>query len=95
MDTKQKVEEYIDKKINNMTLDLKPKPVLQELIDDLENKICKLTTELAMMEGKPKYGARYLVYGLEKQIDILEEVLERVEAQQELIDLKQNSISLN
>ena len=78
-----------------MTLDLKPKPVLQELIDDLENKICKLTTELAMMEGKPKYGARYLVYGLEKQIDILEEVLARVEAQQELIDLKQNSINLN
>ena len=39
--------------------------------------------------------ARYLVYGLEKQIDILEEVLERVEAQQELLDLKQNSISLN
>jgi hypothetical protein len=78
-----------------MTLDLTPAPVLQELIDDLETKICNLTTELAMMEGKPKYGARYLVYGLEKQIDILEEVLERVEAQQELLDLKQNSISLN
>ena len=79
-----------------MTLDLTPAPVLQELIDDLETKICNLTTELAMMEGiQAKYGARYLVYGLEKQIDILEEVLERVEAQQELIDLKQNSISLN
>ena len=75
---------------------LKPTPVLQELIDDLETKICKLTTELAMMEGtKAKYGARYLVYGLEKQIVVLEEVLERIEAQQELIDLKQNSISLN
>jgi len=74
---------------------LKPVPVLQELIDDLENKICKLTVELATMEGKPKYGARYLVYGIEKQIDILEDVLKRVEAQQELIDLKQNSISLN
>ena len=35
------------------------------------------------------------VYGIEKQIDILEDVLKRVEAQQELIDLKQNSISLN
>tara|TARA_R100000734_G_C3258598_1_gene57960 strand:- start:143 stop:379 length:237 start_codon:yes stop_codon:yes gene_type:complete len=74
---------------------LKSAPILQELIDDLENKICKLTTELARMEGKPKYGARYLIYGLEKQIDVLEEVLKRVEAQQELIDLKQNSISLN
>ena len=79
-----------------MTLDLTPAPVLQELIDDLETKICNLTTELSMMEGeKAKYGARYLVYGLEKQLDILEEVLKRVEAQQELIDLKQNSISLN
>ena len=75
---------------------LKPTPVLQELIDDLETKICKLTTELAMMEGtKAKYGARYLVYGLEKQIDVLEEVLKRVEAQQELINKKTNSISLN
>ena len=78
-----------------MATEFKTTPILQELIDDLETKICKLTTELAMMEGKPKYGARYLVYGLEKQIDVLEEVLKRVEAQQELIDLKQNSISLN
>ena len=79
-----------------MATEFKTTPILQELIDDLETKICKLTTELAMMEGtKAKYGARYLVYGLEKQIDVLEEVLKRVEAQQELIDLKQNSISLN
>ena len=35
------------------------------------------------------------VAGIEKQINILEDVLKRVEAQQELIDLKQNSISLN
>ena len=72
---------------------LKPVPVLQELIDDLENKICKLTVELAMLEGD--IAPRYQVYGLEKQIDLLEEVLERVEAQQELLDLKQNSINLN
>ena len=76
-----------------MTLDLTPAPVLQELIDDLETKICKLTTELAMLEGE--VVPRYLVYGIEKQIDVLEEVLERVEAQQELLDLKQNSINLN
>ena len=76
-----------------MTIDLTPAPVLQELIDDLETKICKLTVELAMMEGEN--GPRYLVYAIEKQIDILESVLERVGAQQELIDLKQNSISLN
>ena len=76
-----------------MTIEFKTIPVLQELIDDLETKICKLTVELAMMEGEN--GPRYLVYAIEKQIDLLEEVQERVEAQQELIDLKQNSISLN
>ena len=76
-----------------MTLDLTPAPVLQELIDDLETKICRLTTELAMLHSEN--GPRYLTYATEKQLDVLEEVLERVEAQQELIDLKQNSISLN
>ena len=76
-----------------MTLDLTPAPVLQELIDDLETKICKLTTELAISHSEN--APRYLTFGIEKQIDVLEEVLERVEAQQELIDLKQNSISLN
>ena len=76
-----------------MTLDLTPAPVLQELIDDLETKICNLTTELAMLESEN--GPRYLVYGLEKQLDILESVLERVDSQQELMNLKQNSISLN
>ena len=92
-----KIKKDINKqKKDYMATEFKTTPILQELIDDLETKICKLTTELAMMEGtKTKYGARYLVYGLEQQIDVLEEVLKRVEAQQELIDLKQNSISLN
>ncbi len=76
-----------------MATEFKTIPILQELIDDLETKICKLTTELAMLHSEN--GPRYLTFGIEKQIDVLEEVLERVEAQQELIDLKQNSISLN
>ncbi len=76
-----------------MHIDLKPAPVLQELIDDLETKICRLTTELAMLEGE--VAPRYLVHGIEKQLDILEAVLERVDSQQELMNLKQNSISLN
>ncbi len=76
-----------------MTLDLTPAPVLQELIDDLETKICRLTTELAIAHSEN--APRYLTYAIEKQLDMLEEVLERVEAQQELIDLKTNSISLN
>ena len=76
-----------------MTLDLTPAPVLQELIDDLENKICKLTTELAMAHSEN--APRYLTHGIEKQLDILEAVLERVDSQQELMNVKQNSISLN
>ena len=76
-----------------MTIDLKPAPVLQELIDDLETKICRLTTELAISHSEN--APRYLTYAIEKQLDILESVLERVEAQQELMDLKQNSINLN
>ena len=74
-----------------MTLDLTPAPVLQELIDDLESKICNLTVELTMLEGE--VAPRYLVHGIEKQIDVLEEALEQVEAQQELIN--KNNISLN
>ena len=76
-----------------MTIDLTPAPVLQELIDDLETKICRLTTELAISHSEN--APRYLTYAIEKQLDMLEEVLERVEAQQELINLKTNSISLN
>ena len=45
-----------------MTIDLKPAPVLQELIDDLETKICKLTTELAMLHSEN--GPRYLTYAI-------------------------------
>jgi uncharacterized small protein (DUF1192 family) len=60
-------------------------------IDYLENRICELTTELAMLEGE--VAPRYLVHGIEKQIDVLEEALEQVEAQQELIN--KNNISLN
>ena len=76
-----------------MHIDLKPAPVLQELIDDLETKICRLTTELAISHSEN--APRYLTYAIEKQLDVLEEVLERIEAQQELMDLKQNSINLN
>jgi len=76
-----------------MHIDLKTAPVLQELISDLETELSNKITELAMIEGE--IAPRYIVHGLEKEIEMIESVLERVEAQQELIDLKQNSISLN
>ena len=53
----------------------------------------KLTTELAMAHSEN--APRYLTYAIEKQLDILEAVLERVDSQQELMNLKQNSINLN
>ena len=76
-----------------MTIDLKPAPVLQELISDLENQINNKIEkyEQVVWEGAP----RYICYGLEMEVKTLNEVLERIKAQQELIDLKQNSISLN
>ena len=55
-----------------MTIDLTPTPVLQELIRDLDNRICKYTRELAMLEGK--VSPRYLVYATEQKIDLLEGV---------------------
>ena len=76
-----------------MKLNLTPPPALQELCDDLENQICNKTLELAMIEAEN--APRYLTYAIEKQLDILEAVLERVDSQQELMNLKQNSINLN
>jgi hypothetical protein len=78
-----------------MHIDLKTAPVLQELISDLETELSNKINEfeLAMIEGE--IAPRYIIHGLEKEIEMIESVLERVEAQQELIDLKQNSISLN
>ena len=78
-----------------MHIDLKTAPVLQELISDLETELSNKINEfeLAMIEGE--IAPRYIVYGLEKEIEMIESVLERVEAQQELIDFTQNSISLN
>ena len=76
-----------------MHIDLKTAPVLQELISDLETELSNKINELAMIEDE--IAPRYIIHGLEKEIEMIESVLERVEAQQELIDLKQNSISLN
>ena len=76
-----------------MKLNLTPPPALQELCDDLENQICNKTLELAMIEAEN--APRYLCYGLEMEIKTLNEVLVRVEAQQDLINQKAQLIHLN
>ena len=75
-----------------MKLDLTPAPVLGELIEDLENK---LNAHKSVLTDCSEYASAEYVDGLVKDIELLEEVLGRVVAQQELIDLKTNSINLN
>ena len=72
-------------KYNNVKIDLKPLPVLQELIEDLTNKMLNLKQVLA---GCGPYANRELEEGLKNDIKLLDEVIERCYAQQELINMK-------
>ena len=73
----------------NVNIDLKPTPVLQELIEDLTNKMLNLKQVLA---GCGPYANRELEEGLKNDIKLLDEVIERCYAQQELIDLRNEQI---
>tara|TARA_B100000902_G_scaffold369057_1_gene392924 strand:- start:131 stop:376 length:246 start_codon:yes stop_codon:yes gene_type:complete len=74
----------------NVDIDLKPRPVLQELIEDLTNKMLaqkKVLDDLEYM-GAPDN----LIDGLKSDIRLLDQVIERVYAQQELIDARAEQI---
>ena len=74
----------------NVDIDLKPRPVLQELIEDLTNKMLaqkKVLDDLEYM-GAPDN----LIDGLKSDIRLLDQVIERVYAQQELIDERNEQI---
>ena len=73
----------------NVDIDLKPRPVLQELIEDLTNKMLNLKQVLA---GCGTYANSHFKEGLENDIKLLDEVIERCYAQQELIDLRNEQI---
>ena len=75
-----------------VNINLKPTPVLQELIQDLENK---LNATKAVLNDCGEYADPQLVDGIVKDIALLEAVLGRVIAQQELIDLRAQQIFLN
>ena len=75
-----------------LDINLKVAPELQELILDLENK---LEVHKMVMSDVGEFASPSFVADLKKDIKLLEEVLARVIAQQELMDLKQNSINLN
>ena len=73
----------------NVDIDLKPRPVLQELIEDLTNK---MLAQKAVLADCGKYADPFLVQGLKADIRLLDQVIERCYAQQELINLRNEQI---
>ena len=73
----------------NVDVDLKPRPVLQELIEDLTNKMLATKSVLA---DCGEYASPTLVNGLKADIKLLDQVIERVYARQELIDMRAEQI---
>ena len=76
-------------KYNNVIVDLKPRPVLQELIQDLTNK---MLAQKAVLADCWEYADPILVQGLKADIRLLDQVIERCYAQQELINLRDEQI---
>ena len=74
----------------NVDVDLKPRPVLQELIEDLTNKM--LSQKRVLADLKHMNGGSSLVRGLQADIKLLDQVIERCYAQQELIDMRAEQI---
>ena len=77
-------------KYDNVTIDLQPRPVLQELIEDLTNKMLAQKKVLADLEHMN--GGSSLIRGLQADIKLLDQVIERCYAQQELIDMRAEQI---
>ena len=73
----------------NVIIDLKPLPVLEELISDLTNKMLNLKK---VLRDNREYADADVVDTLESNIYLLNEVIERCYAQQELIDTRAEQI---
>ena len=76
-------------KYNNVIVDLKQRPVLQELIEDLTNK---MLAQKRVLAGCGEYADPTLVQGLKADIRLLSQVIERCYAQQELINMRDEQI---
>jgi hypothetical protein len=74
----------------NVEIDLKPRPVLQELIEDLTNKM--LAQKAVLADCEHMNAGSDLIQGLQADIRFLDEVIERCYAQQELINLRDEQI---
>ena len=73
----------------NVIIDLKPLPVLEELISDLTNKMLNLKKVLRDNYGSADFE---VIDILQSNIKLLDEVIERCYAQQELINLRSEQI---
>ena len=73
----------------NVDIDLKPRPVLQELIEDLTNK---MLAQKRVLADCGEYADPIMVQGLKADIRLLDQVIERCYAQQELIDMRAEQI---
>ena len=74
----------------NVDIDLKPRPVLQELIEDLTNKM--LAQKRVLEDLEHMNAGSSLVRGLQADIQLLDDVIERCYAQQELINIRDEQI---
>ena len=63
----------------NVDIDLKPRPVLQELIEDLTNKM--LAQKRVLEDLEHMNAGSSLVRGLQADIQLLDDVIERCYAQ--------------
>jgi len=76
-------------KYNNVKIDLQPRPVLQELIEDLTNK---MLAQKQVLADCGEYASPTLIRGLQADIKLLDQVIERCYAQQELINMRDEQI---
>jgi hypothetical protein len=81
-------------KYNNVKVDLGQRPVLQELIEDLTNKMLAQKSVLDSLEeyNSGTSSTNYMMRGLRADIRLLDEVIERCYAQQELINLRDEQL---
>ena len=95
---KAKEKAYIERNIkinkmkyDNVIVDLKQRPVLQELIEDLTNKMLAQKRVLHM-EQNNEHADYLFIEGLKSDIRLLDQVIERCYAQQELINMRDEQI---
>tara|TARA_R110000803_G_scaffold196340_1_gene259633 strand:- start:300 stop:545 length:246 start_codon:yes stop_codon:yes gene_type:complete len=76
-------------KYDNVTIDLKQRPVLQELIEDLTNK---MLAQKQLLVDCGEDVSPQLIKMVKQDVKLLDEVIERCYMQQELIDMRNEQI---